>query len=49
MIPIPFDLPESQIDYLLSKLNGILYPGGNASLWEIESTFEGFAEMTLVG
>lgn len=49
MIPIPFDLPETQIDYLFSKLNGLLFPGGNASLWEIESTFEGFANMTQTG
>ena len=31
VIPIPYDLPEDESDILLHKINGMLFPGGDAS------------------
>ena len=49
VIPIPYDLPEDQLYYLFSRVNGLLFPGGDASLWVNEDTWEGFSNMTITG
>ncbi|EGR34587.1 peptidase C26 family protein, putative [Ichthyophthirius multifiliis] len=48
-IAIPYDISDQEIDFYLSKINGIVFPGGNASLWEYEPSATGFANMTITG
>lgn len=31
VVPVPYDLSDSDSDVLLGKLNGLLFPGGDAS------------------
>src|SRR5689334_9777236 len=32
VIPIPYDLPQENITYLLGQVNGVLFTGGDADL-----------------
>ena len=50
MVPIPYNLKNlTDLDFLLDRVNGILMPGGDASLWYNETTKDEFSNMTLVG
>lgn len=46
IIPILYDYDDLTLFSLLSKINGILIPGGDASLWENEEKMEGFSQFT---
>lgn len=47
VIPVPYDLPEVESDLLLSKMNGLLFPGGDASQWVDDNNWTEFSPMTL--
>lgn len=49
MVPIPYDIEPEKLKVLLRSVNGILLPGGDASLWEYEATMSGMSEMTRLG
>ncbi|EAR83021.1 class I glutamine amidotransferase (macronuclear) [Tetrahymena thermophila SB210] len=49
VVPIPYDSTEEEQDYYLAKVNGLLFPGGDASLWVDEETHTGLSQMTLTG
>lgn len=34
VVPIKYDYDTNTLDYLLDRINGILFPGGDPSLWE---------------
>ncbi len=34
VVPIKYDYDTKTLDYLLDRINGILFPGGDPSLWE---------------
>lgn len=48
-IPIPYDLPQEQLKYLFNGINGLIFPGGDALLWDNEDTHTKMSEMTLAG
>lgn len=49
VVPIPYDTEPQKLEVLLNSINGIIFPGGDASLWEFEKDNTGFSEMTRVG
>lgn len=46
VIPILYDYDDLTLFSLLNKINGVLIPGGDASLWENEAKMEGFSQFT---
>ncbi len=46
VIPIKYDYDNQTLDYLFDRINGILIPGGNPSLWENETTKDQFSNLT---
>lgn len=49
VIPIPYDLPNEQLKEIFQSINGLLFPGGSASLWQNESTRFEMSEFTKKG
>jgi hypothetical protein len=47
VIPLLYDYDENEMDFLLRRVNGVLFPGGDPSLWADESKMSGFSDMTL--
>lgn len=48
-VPIPYDTPKDQLKYLFNSLNGLLFPGGSALLWDDDNTHGVMSNMTLAG
>ena len=48
-VPIPYDLPRDQMKYLFNSLNGLIFPGGSALLWDDDTTHTALSNMTLAG
>ena len=49
-VPIPYNLKtQEELDEILESINGVLMPGGDASLWADEETKKAFSNMTIVG
>ncbi|EGR27015.1 hypothetical protein IMG5_202990 [Ichthyophthirius multifiliis] len=46
VIPIFSNYTYQEIDFLLSKVNGVYFPGGDADLWLDVQQKEGFTRMT---
>ena len=49
VVPIPYDLPNEELKEIFQSINGLLFPGGSASLWQNESTRLEMSEFTKKG
>lgn len=49
VVPIPFDLSKSELKKLFLGLNGLIFPGGDASLWSNETERRNMSVMTRAG
>ena len=49
VVPIPYDLPHDQLKKLFDSLNGLVFPGGSALLWDDDITHAKMSNMTLAG
>jgi gamma-glutamyl hydrolase len=47
-IAIPWDLPESELTNVLNSINGVLFTGGDASLWELDENTNDLAFTSFV-
>ena len=49
VVPIPYDLSYEELKEIFQSINGLLFPGGSASLWKNESTRLEMSEFTKKG
>ena len=47
VVPILYDYPEETLRRLFNSVNGLLFPGGDASLWDNETSMSGYSNLTL--
>ena len=47
VVPILYDYDEATLRKLFESVNGLLFPGGDASLWVDEKTMTGYSNLTL--
>lgn len=45
-VPLPYNINEASIEYLLESTNGLLIPGGNSNLYRNYESKEGYGEVT---